>query len=248
MPRTKNTSKKKGYKPRRPYEKKKKYVRKTYKSKAARGTSSLFKSFNSNDPFRPRMNVKLTYTQVFTLISSTGGVFGSQQVFALNSLYDPDITGGGHQPYGYDSMSTLYERYKVNGVLVDITAVDPDNASATIGVMLITPSSTDSLAGLAIQTVKEKPMCVTRTVVDSGSQKTRLKTYIPMHTAFGWTRDQFHGDMENTTAPINNNPGSIPKLNLAVANNRGNSGYSLVCEVKLTYFATFYERKVLSQS
>lgn len=33
--------------------------------------------------------------------------------FQLNSLYDPNITGAGHQPYGFDQLMTYYDHYLV---------------------------------------------------------------------------------------------------------------------------------------
>ncbi len=36
-----------------------------------------------------------------------------QQTFNLNSIFDPDRTGVGHQPYLYDQMAALYNRYRV---------------------------------------------------------------------------------------------------------------------------------------
>ena len=41
----------------------------------------------------------LKYSETFTLTTGAGGTFGVDQVMKLNSLYDPDFTGGGHQPY-----------------------------------------------------------------------------------------------------------------------------------------------------
>lgn len=248
MPRTKTTSRKPGYKARKPHNKKKTYS--TYKARPKRTSKALgpFRAFVANDPFRPRMNVKLTYTQNFVLTTGTAGVFGSSQEFSLNSVYDPDITGTGHQPYGYDSMSSLYKRYKVNGCLMKCTFEDPSDESATLGIMVKSPSQSDSISSLTIQQAKERPMCVTRTLMNSGKQQTRINSYFPMATVFGWTKEQFHGDMENTTAAVSGSPGSQPKIEFAVAQTRGVSGYSAVVELKLIYFVTFYERIIQSTS
>ena len=33
----------------------------------------------------------------------------------MNSLFDPDFTGTGHQPYYFDQFATIYQRYTVIG-------------------------------------------------------------------------------------------------------------------------------------
>jgi hypothetical protein len=42
---------------------------------------------------------RFRYWDIFSLASST---VPSLQVFRLNGPYDPDYTGGGKQPYGWD--------------------------------------------------------------------------------------------------------------------------------------------------
>jgi len=67
---------------------------------------------NSNYTFLdPHKYMTFKYTDVVT--SSLATTVGSSQVYNLNSLFDPDRTGTGHQPYGFDQMSALYNRYRV---------------------------------------------------------------------------------------------------------------------------------------
>ncbi len=59
----------------------------------------------------PHMYVTLRYAQsVSTSVLTTAG---SQSTFRLNSIFDPDSAVGGTQPYGYDQLSALYNRYRV---------------------------------------------------------------------------------------------------------------------------------------
>ena len=51
----------------------------------------------------------MKYSQTFTISSALGAV----QRFNLNNIYDPDRTGVGHQPYGYDQLGAIYNRYRV---------------------------------------------------------------------------------------------------------------------------------------
>jgi len=67
-------------------------------------------------------------------------------VFNLNSLFDPDSTGAGHQPKGFDQLTALYARYRVYETKYKVTyfinlstdqnvtfVVAPTNNSAAIG-------------------------------------------------------------------------------------------------------------------
>lgn len=40
--------------------------------------------------------------------------------YRANSIYDPNYTGGGHYPYGYNTMMKFYERYKVTSSEISI--------------------------------------------------------------------------------------------------------------------------------
>jgi len=55
---------------------------------------------------------------------SNGTAF--DQVYNLNSIFDPDQSGGGHQPLGRDQFATLYNRYRVLKARVKIMFANAD--------------------------------------------------------------------------------------------------------------------------
>jgi hypothetical protein len=59
----------------------------------------------------PHRYVTLKYTELLTLSMAT--TVGNQQTMRLNSIFDPNSAVGGHQPYGYDQLAALYNRYRV---------------------------------------------------------------------------------------------------------------------------------------
>jgi len=61
--------------------------------------------------FPAKFKATLRYFETVTL-NSTSGAVGSY-VFSTNGLYDPNITGTGHQPAGFDQMMLSYEHYTV---------------------------------------------------------------------------------------------------------------------------------------
>lgn len=61
--------------------------------------------------FPARFRGSLRYADTITLSSTSGAV--ATYVFSTNGLYDPDISGTGHQPAGFDQMMLSYEHYTV---------------------------------------------------------------------------------------------------------------------------------------
>lgn len=64
-----------------------------------------------NDLLPPVRWVKHTYTEVLNLTPITS--FYAAYQFRANSLFDPNYTSSGHQPYGFDTLASQYNRYVV---------------------------------------------------------------------------------------------------------------------------------------
>lgn len=60
-------------------------------------------------PFASRYITKMKYSGAYTLQVLNN----YSQIMNLNSLFDPDRTGIGHQPYGFDQLANIYQRYRV---------------------------------------------------------------------------------------------------------------------------------------
>jgi hypothetical protein len=73
------------------------------------------------DPFPTKIkNVVFRYSQDITL-SPVAANAAASYVFRANSLYDPDYTGVGTQPYGHDQYATMYKYYRVNKAVITLT-------------------------------------------------------------------------------------------------------------------------------
>lgn len=98
----------------------------------------------TKNPVRTLFPVKtqriLHYHETVSLSSTTGAV--ATYVFATNGLYDPNITGTGHQPAGFDQVMLFYNHYYVSKASIRVnirnttTSVSPTcilsvNGSAT---------------------------------------------------------------------------------------------------------------------
>ena len=228
-------------------------VRRKYRNQGRTGTASRViipgGVGNFKQPFGPRMNRIVSYSGVHTMSVGSTGVLGSIQKYNLNGLYDPDVTGAGHQPYGFDAMSTIYTRHKVNACKVELIISDPTIDSMSIAWLMTNPSNTaDTIAGSSPYQIQERTMGGTTLLNSSGSQKVKKTFWFPMYKCANLSKLQFKADPDNFTGSDSGNPGSLCQFQFAVADLRGGSAGSVMIEIKLHYFTTFYDRKVLATS
>lgn len=76
------------------------------------------------------LKVNLKYSESISLNPGIGT--GVSYVFSANGLFDPNITGGGHQPVGFDQYMTLYELYTVTASMIKVTFINTDTANAQL--------------------------------------------------------------------------------------------------------------------
>lgn len=87
--------------------------RKRTKAYRGRRSSRNFANLSFLSPVPKSIKVRMRYVQDITLDPATGG--GASHIFRANGMYDPDVTGTGHQPYGFDQLMTLFNHFTVVG-------------------------------------------------------------------------------------------------------------------------------------
>lgn len=86
-----------------------------------------------------KLLVTLRYNQAVTLADPLSGAV-STNLFRANSLYDPDYTGAGHQPLGFDQYMALYAQYLVRYSKITVTGIN-SSTGIVFGVSLL-PTAT----------------------------------------------------------------------------------------------------------
>jgi hypothetical protein len=77
----------------------------------------------------------------------------------MNSIFDPDLTGVGHQPQLHDQLALLYSKYLVMSCSYKITFTDPSAKDWSVGLLKYDNSESFSLADYIIN-LSEKRNCV----------------------------------------------------------------------------------------
>lgn len=200
----------------------KKSYRRFKKTKKPRN-KKIFKSLNTVVVGRgfPK---KLIMTQRYcerTTLTVTAGVLAVHNM-ACNSIYDPNVTGAGHQPLYHDQLTTIYGRYIVLSSKAKVTFFPSTSTSVPAqAVMFLNDdtSVTDSLVSY---------------VNEQGSSRTK---YLPAYTTdartmtctFSAAKTFGKGYLNNPAyyAAAGSNPTSINNFTLCVQPYDASSNYTL---------------------
>lgn len=103
------------YKRRKYPRSKKKTIRKYRKKRWVSRPRAILSGF-------PKVKVvKLRYVDSNLTLDAGVGLI-SDNVYKLNDVYDPDSTGAGHQPMGFDQWALIYKHYTVLGAKITVQA------------------------------------------------------------------------------------------------------------------------------
>jgi len=158
---------------------------------------------------------------------------------AGNSAYDPDKTGAGHQPLGYDQFSLLYTRYRVHGSQILLTLLRADNQC----VISMTPTI-DSTVPATVNDSLESPYNK-RMVISSSVFKMSTNSSMMTKKLWGFTNIE-QDDLFSTLT--NNDPTRIWYWKIQAQSWDGSSTTSLWIEARITYDIEFFGRINFTQS
>lgn len=220
--------------------KNKKFKRSYKKYKKNKNKFSPSFIINRSPTYFPDMYyTKLKYVQYIAFTPSAG--LTTNHFFRGNSLYDPDFTGTGHQPLGYDQISNIYREVLVKGCLIHIEAMcNTANDSAYIGLV-----PTDVTTAITIQNLSEEPRAVTKSI-QQGSGKLVLKKYMTTQKEFGLSKLGTQDDAFTHDAA--NNPISIWYWAIAVCDVNALNSPLIQMKITLTYDCVFFDRIEPGQS
>lgn len=218
--------------PRRKYvrkPKKKAYTKR--KTGVKRYTSKVPRSLG---PIAPRSVVSMRYNTQWQQ-----SAINPDYVFNLNSTYDPDRSGVGHQPYGRDTYNTLYNRYRVFAVsgILKTAAITPANVSivATNSAVTMTNSSL----------VNEMPFSQSRSVSTNQVSSIKFKYYLPKIT--GVSSTTYKSD-DSYQALSSADPTELICLHILGTDLLGAGTNQLYHDLTINYHVEWYDPIPLGQS
>lgn len=131
-----------------PYGKTRRYRKRTTGKRTARPRKRTYRRRTKRAPI---YNTVVPKTKIMRMIYHDGphtwdpGAFGTPSIYSFraNSIYDPNLTGLGHQPMGHDQMALLYAKYIVLGSRITVKIWSADASSNIISICgIITDADT----------------------------------------------------------------------------------------------------------
>lgn len=222
-----------------------KYVRRTRKPRAPARSKprrsyrpKIPRSFN---PLPDMLMTRLQYDEVFTFGSTTAA---STQIMCGNGIYDPNITGTGHQPLYRDQYSTLYNKYRVIGSSVSLQLSVPSVGQSSL--FCLYPQVTDTTTGALTQLDLEKPYCK-RTLLVGGSEPKRLSHRMSTYKMFGVPKNTVNVD-DLYSSVYSGNPSNKWYWVLSCQSPDIQSTQGTFCILRMYYTVIFFDKIRQNQS
>jgi len=209
---------------------KKRTMRKAYKKRRVPRLLSA-----STYPFPRTTTRKLKYVESFSLDSGLASALATY-AFSCNSLFDPNVSGTGHQPYGFDQLMNLYNHYEVLSSKIKITMAD-SNATNAMG-LICRVDANGNLNSSNLQLIMEQPDV--KKVIFNPSEAHRTTLYNT------WNQRKYFGKRKAGDDTLCGGAGSNPTdqsfyiIGLASVDPNANSA-ALFITVEIDYVARFFE-------
>ncbi len=223
------------------------------KKRGKKGLATMnFQSFGN--PYPIHADVEFTYVDRIAIDAGGSGAVGVYQ-FAANGMYDPDITGTGHQPLGFDqwlgtSITTgFYNHYNVTSSHIKVTAFSQaaDNTGQAIVLLGL---SDDTTVGIDFNTALENPTYkrVLLGSVGSGHDVVTIDKGFDAASMFGLTQESLYAK-EDLMGTYSTNPSELTYYTIYVSSNSSSGNPANVWFlVEIKYRAHLTERKELQAS
>jgi hypothetical protein len=180
-------------------------------------------------------------------MTSTVGAMATY-VMTGNGLFDPDVTGSGLQPLGYDQYAALYQRYRCIASNIKVNFAVPaatNNANGSFDIALV-PSNTSSV--FSTWTAAESaPYSRAKTYEGFGAPAVGLKSRMDTATFMGVPRSAVLAD-DTLQAGVSANPSDMWFWHICAQTADLSTTSTIYLVIKMTYLVDFFVKQVITLS
>lgn len=197
-------------------------------------TNKILTMKSSITPVAPRLRTKLRYSTVYN--ATTGTVI--DQLYRLNSLFDPDESGVGTQPTGFDQLAAMYGRYRVWGVRWHARVSSTLSHGVIVNFVPSNSNTTFATPSAAINSLT-LPFCKWITT-SSGQRSESVRGHMNLALLNGKTHQQYIDD-DTTAALVTTNPTEVLDLHMVIISQDTVTAINADITLVLEYDAEFFD-------
>jgi len=193
----------------------------------------------------------LYYDDGFELTDSAGLL--KTWYFRANDAYDPDASGTGHQPAGFDQAMLLFEQFCVYSARLSVSFISNSNAAMRVGVFL----SPDTTNPGSVAELMENGFCVNTITFGASNAATSGGAAHTVRTVniscsnpayFGSAGRRGYLSNPNFSGTAASGPVEQSYFGVFAFCMTGGVNYSILFDVTLSYDVYFWEPRKLSSS
>ncbi len=191
--------------------------------------------------------VRLRYVDEVIIDPGLAGI--AAHYYRANSLFDPDLTGTGHQPMNYDQLIAGYQHYTVYGSKITATVVRSGTTTLIPGYVGIFLDDNRTLTFTNAPQVLESNHRASVWRAGGGNES---MPFGQPKMSLGFSAKRFFGTktLENSLyrAAFNANPTEDANFAVWVSNIQGNDPGATILMVEIEFLAKLTERAFVAQS
>lgn len=198
-------------------------------------------------PIARKQIVKMRYDDWVVIDPST---VATTCFFRANSIYDPNLSGVGHQPLPHDLWQSLYNHYTVLGSKISVQAWSEDSATnymCEVGCMV----TDDTTVNQPLLTLKEQPGTTSRLMRCRPDGRNSMVTLYKGFSAYKWfgLSKSALGACDSVSALFGANPTDGAFFCIYAAHPNENTDVPVVnLRVRIEYLVEVSEPKEIAQS
>ncbi len=193
--------------------------------------------------FPDQIRVSLVYEDLIPITTVANSYY--TQIFRGNSLFDPDLTGIGHQPRYFDQYAAIYNKYKVYSSKIEIFVT---NASATVPIgICILPLTDQQTSTLWYQSAEMPRAKSTKHLIPIASRyPVELDHFATTNEIIGLQPGQIND--EDYGALVTGSPAQVWYWNILFQSADQTTILAAYLRVRLTYDSLFYDKTYVGPS
>lgn len=188
--------------------------------------------------FPKQLRSTLRYADTFNLVSTTGAY--AQYLFSANGLYDPNVSGVGHQPRAFDQLMAIYNHYTVVASRITVTLM-PVLDQTIVAVLFKDDDATTNVTNCIYAIERKGCSYISGNTSDLDTNIMRnMWTAKSVFAGDPLSRDEMQGNVGANPTEVTNYVIAQENLNLETVSNR--------YLVTIDYDVVFYELKSFDPS